>query len=53
MAKNGLVMADIAKATKRDSNTMKTIAIVTMLYLPGAFLAVSPIHDIMFLLEFM
>ena len=31
----------IAEATKRDSSAMKTIAIVTMLFLPGAYIAVS------------
>ena len=46
------IMAGIAKDTKEDSSAMKTIAIVTMFYLPGAFVAVSlaflcPIHRIL------
>jgi len=31
----------MAAATKRDSTAMKTIAIVTMVFLPGAYVAVS------------
>ena len=33
--------ASIAKETKRDGTAMKTIAILTMFFLPGTFLAVS------------
>ena len=36
-----VVMADIARETRKDSFAMKTIAIVTMVYLPGAFVSVS------------
>lgn len=31
----------IAMATKRDSSAMKTIALLTMIFLPGTFVAVS------------
>jgi hypothetical protein len=34
-------MGNIARATKLDSEAMKTIAIMTMLYLPATFVAVS------------
>ena len=34
---------EIARANKRDSAAMKTIAILTMLFLPGAYIAVSSI----------
>lgn len=33
--------ATIAKETKKDGSAMKTIAILTMCFLPGTFLAVS------------
>ena len=33
------INADIAKATKRDSSAMTTIAILTIIFLPGAFVA--------------
>ena len=32
---------DIAEASQRDSEAMKTIAIMTMFYLPASFVAVS------------
>ena len=35
------VMRTIAIASKRDSSAMKTMAIFGMLFLPGAFIAVS------------
>ena len=31
----------IAAATKKDSSAMKTIALLTMIFLPGTFVAVS------------
>lgn len=31
----------IAKETKKDGSSMKTIAVLTMFFLPGTFLAVS------------
>jgi hypothetical protein len=31
----------LTKATKRDSGSMKLIAVITMIYLPGTFAAVS------------
>jgi hypothetical protein len=31
----------IAQASKKDSTTMRSIAIVTILFLPGAYIAVS------------
>lgn len=34
---------EIAAAAKRDSSALKAIAILTMLFLPGTFLAVSSI----------
>jgi hypothetical protein len=39
--KDGAVMTEIAKDAKRDSFAMKTISVVTMYYLPGAFVSVS------------
>jgi hypothetical protein len=35
----------IAAASKRDSSAMKTIAVVTMVFLPGAYIAVSGSHS--------
>lgn len=35
----------IARATKKDSETMSLIAIVTMVYLPGTFVAVSSLRS--------
>jgi len=35
-------MGNMARAAKLDSEAMKTIAIMTMLYLPATFTAVSP-----------
>jgi hypothetical protein len=31
----------LAKSSKKDSGSMKLIAVVTMIYLPGTFIAVS------------
>ncbi len=36
-------MSNIARAAKLDSEAMKTIATMTMLYLPATFVAVSTI----------
>jgi len=33
---------EIAMAAKRDSSSMKVIAVLTTLFLPGAFVGVSP-----------
>jgi hypothetical protein len=33
----------IANSSKRDSSAMKVLAVVTMLFLPGTFVAVSTI----------
>jgi hypothetical protein len=33
----------IANASKRDSSAMKALAVVTMVFLPGTFVAVSTI----------
>ena len=38
---NSLAQLATAEATKRDSMAMKTIAAVTMIFLPGTFTAVS------------
>jgi hypothetical protein len=35
------IMAQIAKDTKKDSTVIKTIAIMTMFYLPGLFVTVG------------
>jgi hypothetical protein len=35
------VMRDIAVESKKDSTAMKTIAVLGMFFLPGAFVAVS------------
>jgi hypothetical protein len=37
----GEMTALIARETKKDSSAMKTIALLTMCFLPGTFLAVS------------
>jgi len=37
-----LIMANIAQDMKKDSTVMKTVAMMTMFYLPGAFVAVRP-----------
>jgi hypothetical protein len=36
--------AAVAKANKEDSSSMKTIAVLGMFFLPGAFVAVSSHH---------
>ena len=36
----------IAAASKRDSTAMKAIALLTMVFLPGTFTAVSPFHPL-------
>lgn len=41
------IMQEIAQSTKFDSQTMKTIATLTMLYLPATFVAVR--HQLDFL----
>lgn len=38
---DGAVMRQIALETKKDSSAMKTIAMLTMFFLPGTFVAVS------------
>lgn len=38
---DNFVMREISKSTKLDSEAMKTIAFLTMLYLPATFVAVS------------
>lgn len=38
------VMMELAAGSKRDSSAMKTISILGMLFLPGTFVAVSPVH---------
>ena len=37
---SGELMTEIAKDTREDSYAMKSIAILTMFYLPGAFVTV-------------
>lgn len=32
---------EVAAASKRDSSAMKTIAVLTMIFLPGTFVSVS------------
>jgi hypothetical protein len=34
----------IAIAAKRDSTAMKTISVLTLVFLPGTFVAVGPLH---------
>jgi Mg2+ and Co2+ transporter CorA len=34
--------AQIAEATKRDSEAMKTLSILGVVFLPGTFVSVSP-----------
>jgi Mg2+ and Co2+ transporter CorA len=36
------VMLDISSATKSDSKAMKTVALVTMVFLPATFTSVRP-----------
>jgi len=38
---SGELMTEIAKGSREDSYAMKSIAILTMFYLPGAFVTVS------------
>jgi hypothetical protein len=40
--KDSASLVMLAKATGRDSRTVKLIAVITMVYLPGSFMAVSP-----------
>ena len=42
-ARQAQSMAVIAYETKRDSEVMKAITVVTLIFLPGTFLSVSPI----------
>ena len=43
---SGVLMTEIAKDTRGDSYAMKSIAILTMFYLPGAFVTVCfPLCD--------
>jgi hypothetical protein len=37
-------MLALTNATKRDSGIMRLIAVITMVYLPGTFMAVSSLH---------
>ena len=39
---NANVNQFIARATRKDSTAMKTIAVLGMIFLPGTFLAVGP-----------
>jgi hypothetical protein len=39
--KEGQLLLDLTRATKKDSGIMKLIAVITMIYLPGTFAAVS------------
>jgi hypothetical protein len=34
-------MLNLTRATKKDSRTMRLIAVITMVYLPGTFVAVN------------
>ena len=38
--KDSQVMLALTNATKRDSGTVRLIAVITMIYLPGTFMAV-------------
>lgn len=38
-------MVELTRATRRDSSIMRLVAIITMIYLPGAFVAVSNITN--------
>ncbi len=40
-AKEGQLILGLTKAAKKDSGIMKLIAVITMIYLPGTFAAVS------------
>jgi hypothetical protein len=45
MKKESQMMLGLTKAAKEDSGTMKLIAVITMIYLPGTFAAVSSFCD--------
>ena len=38
--KDGDMLIFLTKATQKDSSTMRLISMITMVYLPGAFVAV-------------
>jgi len=40
-ARDGLIQLDILKNTARDGSNMKVLAVLTALFLPGTFMAVS------------
>jgi hypothetical protein len=42
--KDSKVMMELAADSKRDSSAMKTISILSMLFLPGTFVAVSQVQ---------
>jgi hypothetical protein len=37
----GQLLLNLTRASKKDSGIMKLIAVITMIYLPGTFAAVS------------
>jgi hypothetical protein len=47
--KDALVNIEIATETKRDSSAMKTIAVLTMVFLPGTFIAVCTVSFLDFI----
>ena len=42
----GIDTREIAEASMRDSSAMKSIAVLTMVFLPGTYLAVCPIVQV-------
>jgi hypothetical protein len=46
--KGEALILNLAKTTKQDSGTMKLIALITMFYLPGTFVAVRDSSGVLY-----